>query len=107
MSVMRETFRGIVLPGQCDHFGHSNVHHYAHFFDDGAFHLWSLFGCSLREMRTQGSHTVVAHTATDYLRELIAGDLFVIRGALVHLGPKSLRYRQEMWHVDTGCLHAR
>ncbi|MDP7381867.1 MAG: hotdog domain-containing protein, partial [Alphaproteobacteria bacterium] len=98
MSDMRETFRGIVLPGQCDHFGHLNVRYYAHFFDDGAFHLWSLFGYSLRDMRAQGFHTVVAHTATDYLRELIAGDLFVIRGAFIHLGTKSVRYRQEMWH---------
>lgn len=54
MSDMRETFRGIVLPGQCDHFGHLNVRYYAHFFDDGAFHLWSLFGYSLRDMRAQG-----------------------------------------------------
>ena len=58
-------------------------------------------------MRAQGFHTVVADTATDYLRELIAGDLFVIRGAFIHLGTKSVRYRQEMWHADTGDLHAR
>jgi acyl-CoA thioester hydrolase len=106
MAEMKETYRGIVLPGQCDHFGHLNVRYYAHFFDDGAFHLWSLFGFSLKAMQAAGYHTVVAHTGTNYVKELVAGDLVVIRGGFIRLGTKSCRYRQFMLHADTGDLHA-
>ena len=39
-----ELTRGVVHPWHHDHFGHMNVRHYAPFFDDASYHLWTMLG---------------------------------------------------------------
>lgn len=45
-----EVYRGVVFPWQCDHFGHMNVRWYAHHFDDGGFHLWTMAGVGQKDI---------------------------------------------------------
>ncbi len=107
MSERMELLRGVVHPWHHDHFGHMNVRHYAPFFDDAAYHLWTRLGLGFREMQARhGVHTVTAEAKTRFLRELTAGDLIVIDGAVERIGTKSCSFHLRMLNADTGDLHA-
>ena len=102
-----ELSRGVVHPWHHDHYGHMNVRHYAPFFDDASYHLWTLVGVPLAPMLSQhGVHTVAARATTEFRRELRAGDLFVVEGAVLRVGSKSVTLKLRMRHSDTGEIHA-
>ena len=101
-----EVYRGVVFPWMCDHFGHMNVRWYAHHFDDGGFHLWTMAGVSQREMRDRGTHVVVAQTTIKYIRELKAGDLILIRSGFVKVGQKSVVHVAKMYNADSNVYSA-
>lgn len=90
-----------------DHFGHMNVRHYGAFFDDAAYHLWTCLGLPYSEMLDRfGVHAVSAQVTTRFKRELVAGDLIVIDGAVLAIGGRSATFELRMHHADTGTLHA-
>lgn len=102
-----ELFRGVVHPWHHDHFGHMNVRHYAPFFDDATYHMWTLLGLAYSEMQEQhGVHTVSGTATTTFIKELVAGDLIRIDGAVTRIGGKSVTFHLRMLHADTGELHA-
>lgn len=102
-----ELLRGVVHPWHHDHFGHMNVRHYAPFFDDAIYHFWARIGLGYDEMLAEhGVHCVTAAANTRFVKELVAGDLVVIEGALARLGTKSLTLDLRMSHAVTGALHA-
>ncbi|MBK5928885.1 acyl-CoA thioesterase [Rhodobaculum claviforme] len=102
-----QLFRGVVHPWHHDHFGHMNVRHYAPFFDDATYHMWTLLGLSYATMIPEhGVHTVAAQATTRFVRELTAGDLIAIDGAVIRLGTRSTTFLLRMHHADTGALHA-
>jgi len=102
-----ELLRSVVHPWHQDHFGHLNVRHYAPFFDDAGYHLWTVMGIPYSEMLAEhGLHCVAAQVNTRFVKELTAGDLIVIDGAVSHLGTKSVTFEMRMHHADTGRLHA-
>lgn len=96
-----ETYRAVVFPWHCDHYGHMNVRWYAHHFDDGGFHLWTMAGVGQADIRARGIGVVVAQLKIDYLKEMQAGDLLVVRNAFIHVGNKSIRYLARMFDADT------
>lgn len=99
--------RGVVHPWHHDIYGHMNVRHYAPFFDDASFHLYTALGLSLDGMLTEhGVHMVSARAETNFIRELKAGDCFVIDGAVLRLGNRSATFQLRMVHSDTDVLHA-
>ena len=107
MAERLQLFRGVVHPWHHDHFGHMNVRHYAPFFDDASYHLWTVMGLPYSRMIAEhGVHTVAAEVRTRFLRELKAGDLITIDGAATRLGTKSAAFQLRMHHADTGVLHA-
>lgn len=84
-----------------------NVRHYAPFFDDATFHLYSAMGVSISRMLAEfGVHIVTAKAETNFLQELKAGDIFLIDGAVRRLGTKSCTHQLRMIHAETGTLHA-
>lgn len=102
-----ELSRGVVHPWHHDHFGHMNVRHYAPFFDDASYHLWTRLGLPYSRMiEDHGIHCVTAQATTNFLKELTAGDLIAIDGWVARVGTKSVTFRLEMRHADTGALHA-
>lgn len=102
-----ELSRGVVHPWHHDHFGHMNVRHYAPFFDDASYHLWTRLGLPYSRMiQDHGIHCVTAQATTNFLKELTAGDLIAIDGWVARVGTKSVTFRLEMRHADTGDLHA-
>lgn len=107
MAEYQELLRGVVHPWHHDHFGHMNVRHYAPFFDDAAYHIWTVLGISYKEMlATHGIHCVTAQATTNFIKELTAGDLIRIEGAVSRVGGKSATFHMRMLHADTGDLHA-
>ncbi|MFW5834550.1 MAG: acyl-CoA thioesterase [Pseudomonadota bacterium] len=102
-----ELLRGVVHPPHHDHFGHMNVRFYGHFFDDAAYHMWTLLGLPYSRMIPEhGVHTVAGRSTTNYIRELTAGDLIVIDGAVTRIGTKSTTFHLRMHHADTNMLQA-
>ena len=107
MAERLQLLRGVVHPWHHDHFGHMNVRHYAPFFDDATYHMWTLLGLPYSTMIPEhGVHTVSAEAKTRFLRELTAGDLIAIDGAVTRIGTKSCAFHLRMHHADTGALHA-
>ena len=99
--------RGVVHPWHHDHFGHMNVRHYAPFFDDSIYHMWTLVGLPYSRMiADHGVHTVSAEAKTTFIKELTAGDLITVDGVVTRIGNKSARFHLRMTHADTGELHA-
>ena len=96
-----ETVRGVVFPWHCDQYGHMNVRWYGHFFDDADYHLWTMSGLA------QSIPRVIARTSFDFVHELKAGDVLVIRNAWTHVGTRSLRQVGRMFDAETGALCAR
>ena len=107
MAERLELFRGVIHPWHHDHFGHMNVRHYAPFFDDATYHFWTRMGLPYSTMLPEhGVHTVTAEAKTRFLKELTAGDLIVIDGAVTRLGTRSVAFHLRMNHADTGLPHA-
>ena len=102
-----ELLRGVIHPWHHDHFGHMNVRHYAPFFDDACYHLWAALGIGYdRMLERHGVHCVTAQASTGFVKELVAGDLIVIDGAVARVGGKSAAFHLRMLHAGTGALHA-
>lgn len=106
MGQWMETHRTVIFPAQCDHLGHMNVRYYAHAFDEASFHVWARIGITFEAMHAEGAVTVVAHTATDFIREVTAGSLIKVESAFVKLGTKSATYSQRLTDAENGELYA-
>jgi acyl-CoA thioester hydrolase len=89
--------RTIVLPAHCDTYGHMNVRNYAAFFDDAGWHMLGMAGISLSEVRRRGLGTVVATLTIEFHREITAGQLALIRGAVTRVGTKSFSYELQLY----------
>jgi acyl-CoA thioester hydrolase len=96
-----ELTRGIVMPAQCDAYGHMNVRHYASFFDDAGWHILAKAGVSLADLRTRGLGSVVATLTIDFHHELTAGQLILVTGAITSVGRKSFGYEMRLYESDS------
>jgi acyl-CoA thioester hydrolase len=98
--IWHELTRGIVMPAQCDAYGHLNVRHYAAFFDDAGWHMLARAGVSLTDLRARGLGSVVATLTIDFHHELTAGQLVVVKGAFTKVGGKSFAYEMRLYESD-------
>ncbi|HEX6161927.1 MAG TPA: thioesterase family protein [Vicinamibacterales bacterium] len=96
-----ELTRAVVMPAQCDVYGHMNVRHYAAFFDDAGWHMLGKAGVSLSDLHSQGLGSVVATLTIDFHHELKAGQLIVVTGAFTRIGDKSYSYEMRIHEADS------
>jgi acyl-CoA thioester hydrolase len=96
-----ELYRGIVMPAQCDLYGHMNVRHYAALFDDAGWHVLSRAGISLTDLRGRGLGTVVASLTIDFHHEMKVGNLVLIQGNFTRVGVKSFSYEMRLYETDS------
>jgi acyl-CoA thioester hydrolase len=96
-----DLYRAIVMPAQCDIYGHMNVRHYASCFDDAGWHFPRMAGLSLEEIRARGLGTVVATLSIDFHHEIRAGQLVLIQGALMRVGTKSFSHEMRLYEADS------
>lgn len=106
MADLVEVNRVVVFPWHCDHFGHMNVRWYAHHFDDGAFHLWAVYGVDFKQLMAEGYHNVVAQTKTDFRNETTAGEMLVITAGFTQIGTRSVGIHLRMCDAYSGALCA-
>ena len=95
-----ELYRAIVMPAHCDIYGHMNVRHYAACFDDAGWHFPRMAGLSLEDIRARGLGTVVATLTIDFHHEIRAGQLVLIKGAVMHVGTKSFSHEMRLYEAD-------
>jgi acyl-CoA thioester hydrolase len=96
-----ELYRAIVMPAQCDVYGHMNVRHYAACFDDAGWHFPRMAELSLEEIRSRGLGTVVATLSIDFHHEIRAGQLVLIKGAVTRVGTKSFGHEMRLYEADS------
>jgi len=96
-----DLYRGIVMPAQCDIYGHMNVRYYAALFDEAGWHIPGFAGLSLAEIQSRGLGTVVATLSIDFLQEIRAGQLVLIKGAVTRVGTKSFGHEMRLYASDT------
>jgi len=96
-----DLYRGIVMPAQCDVYGHMNVRYYAALFDEAGWHFPGFAGLSLAEIQSRGLGTVVASLTIDFLHEIRSGQLLLIRGAVTRVGTKSFNHEMRLYASDT------
>ena len=104
-----ELYRAIVMPAQCDVYGHMNVRHYAACFDDAGWHFPRMAELSLEEIRSRGLGTVTATVTIDFLHEIRAGQLILVKGAVTRVGTKSFSHEMRLYEADsmTHCATAK
>lgn len=95
-----ELARGVVMPAQCDVYGHLNVRHYAAFFDDAGWHMLGRIGVLLKDLHAQGLGSVVATLTIDFHHELTAGQLTLVTGAFTRAGEKSFSYEMRLYEAE-------
>jgi acyl-CoA thioester hydrolase len=96
-----DLYRSIVMPAQCDIYGHMNVRHYAACFDEAAWHIPRMAGLSLEAIRARGLGTVTATLTIDFHHEIRAGQLILVRGALARVGTKSFAHEMRLYEADS------
>jgi len=96
-----DLYRNVVMPAQCDVYGHLNVRNYAAFFDDAGWHVPSLAGLKLAELRAQGLGTVMATLTIEFHNEIRIGELVLIKGAITRVGTKSFAHEMRLYEADS------
>lgn len=96
-----DLYRNVVMPSQCDIYGHLNVRNYAAFFDDAGWHIPSFAGLKLADIRSRGLGTVVATLTIEFHHEIRAGELARIKGAVTRVGTKSFSHEMRLYEADS------
>ena len=103
---LEATYRGTVYPWQCDHVGHMNIMWYAGKFDEANWNLFARIGVTPTYLRESGRGMAAVEQNISYKRELLAGDIVVVRSAVLEIREKSIRFRHEMRNAETGEIAA-
>ncbi|MDH4188964.1 MAG: acyl-CoA thioesterase [Betaproteobacteria bacterium] len=106
MTQLIETCRGAVYPWQCDHMGHMNVMWYVGKFDEGTWNLFSMLGVTPSFLREHHRGMAAVQQDITYRRELHAGDVIVVRSAMLEVRDKALKFVHEMKNDHTGEIAA-
>jgi acyl-CoA thioester hydrolase len=101
MTELIVTARSVVYPWHCDHMGHMNVMWYTGKFDEATWHLFAQIGLIPSYLRTNKRGLVAVQQETAYKRELVAGDLVVIRSKILEMRAKVIRFYHEMLNAET------
>ena len=103
----RETYRGTVYPWQCDHVGHMNVRWYVGKFDEATWNLFAGIGLTPAYIRDSGNGMAAVQQNLTYRRELMPGDIVVVRSRIEAVGDKSITFIHEMFDASTDEIAAR
>ncbi|OEU87590.1 thioesterase [Streptomyces abyssalis] len=95
-------YRGTVYPWHCDQMGHMNVMWYVGKFDEATWQLFASFGVTPDYLRNSGRGMVAVDQRISYQRELLAGDIVVVRSALLEVREKVIRFCHRMENAATG-----
>jgi acyl-CoA thioester hydrolase len=106
MSDAIETYRGVIYPWQCDHMGHMNVMWYTGKFDEATWVFFAGLGITAAWMRERDRGMAAVKQEISYRKELLAGDVIVVRSRMLEVREKVLRFAHEMVNAATGEIAA-
>lgn len=101
MAELFETARGTVHAWQCDHMGHINVRAYGEFFEEAAWQLYNRLGISPSLLRAGKFHMAAVQQDTSYLKELLGGDVIVVRSGMLEVRDKVVKFIHELRNDET------
>jgi acyl-CoA thioester hydrolase len=105
-SLMFETARGTVHAWQCDHMGHANLRAYGEFFEQALWHVFQRIGITPSVLRGEEIRMAGVQQSIHYKKELLPGDLVLVKSRLIEFRERSLKMLHEMQHVESGELCA-
>ena len=100
--MMFETARGTVHAWQCDHMGHANLRAYGEFFEQALWHVFHRIGITPSVLRADAIRMAGVQQSIHYKKELLPGDLVLVKSRLVEMRERSLKMLHEMQHVESG-----
>lgn len=101
------TFQGAVAPWQCDALGHMNVQHYFAAIGDGMFNIQTMLGLGSRAMGERKLSFAVVHAETDFLAELVPGDVIRLETAIAGVTEKMGHFLHRLVRGEDGKLAMR
>jgi len=100
-------YKGVVHPELCDVMGHMTTRHYVAMFDDASYHfLFSVFGWSGEQAKTDNRGWADVKHVIEYQDEVAAGDLLEIRASFTKIGNKSITVSYKMFNIAKNDLAA-
>ncbi len=106
MSELKETYRGVVYPWQCDHQGHLNTMQYVGMFDVAFWHQISSMGFTRAYLDEHNRGFADVKDTLEYKAEVMVGALVVIESGLLRIGGKSITALHSMRDAETGVVAA-
>lgn len=85
---------------------HMNVMWYTGKFDEATWQLMGHIGLTPSYLRNNNRGLAAVQQETAYKRELLAGDLIVIRSAILEMREKVIRFYHEMLNAETNEIAA-
>lgn len=101
-----EIYRGPVQPWHCDDFGHMATQFYISRYSDGSGHMWQGLGLERKKMLAERRGSVVLEQRLNYVREVLSGDILIVKSALVEVAARTIRICHFMFNAETGLLAA-
>jgi acyl-CoA thioester hydrolase len=101
-----EIHRGFVAAAQCDGLGHMATQFYISRYSDGSGHMWQGLGMEKQRMLAARRGSVVLEQRLNYVREVMAGDIVIVKSALVEVAAKTIRICHFMFNAETGRVAA-
>ena len=99
-SLKFETAKGTVHSWQCDHMGHANLRAYGEFFEQALWHVFHRIGITPSVLRGDSIRMAGVQQSIHYMKELLPGDLVLVKSQLVEMRERSLKMRHEMQHIE-------
>ncbi len=96
------TYRGAVYPWHCDQVGHMNVMWYVGKFDEATWQFFTALGITPSYLRGQDRGMAAVQMNITYKRELLAGDVVLVRSGVLEIREKVLRFFHEMVNAESG-----
>jgi acyl-CoA thioester hydrolase len=75
-------------------------------FDEANWNLFARIGLTPTYLRESGRGMAAVEQNISYKRELLAGDIVVVRSDVLEIREKSIRFRHEMRNAETGEIAA-
>lgn len=98
--------RDAAKPWEIDHMGHLSFQFYVHRFSASSAQAMAAFGMTPAYVRERRRGMSTFEIDLQFRRELNAGDLIVVKTALVHIGNSSFRLLHKMFNARSGELAA-
>lgn len=95
------TYRGLVYPWECDHMGHMNVAWYTSKFDQATWSLFASIGITPTYVRETKHGMAAVQQTIVYKRELVAGDIVLVRSRVLEVREKVIRFCHELINDET------